>query len=374
MNSIGTLKSRKILLVDDDQSIRLSLSYYFRNKAGAFVALETAEQALGHLKEQAYDVIICDYRLPGMSGLGFFQELNRQTPGALKILITAFGNLDVALDAIRMGVHDFIMKPFQAATVEKSITGLIAKQEKETAAILVDGKMLKGAEGKRLEQLEFLLGKTSHQINNTLQGLLGSVEMALLEAKGDDPLKRRFDSILNGIELMMSLSKDLKWISRKIKAEPEVFDVFYLMERCISKYDDLIKKCGIVIQRHIGKQVIVNTDINYLTDIIDNVLLNAIQGLEENGKKHKILDIHIRNIGYTAQIIIVDNGIGMESDVVEKVFQKGFTNKAQGNGMGLYIVKRLVQEIGATINLKSEKGKGTVVDIILPQFCGEDQA
>lgn len=219
MTTKETLKSRRVLLVDDDQSIRLSLSYYFRKKVGSFMALETAEQALGHLQDQAYDVVICDYRLPGMNGLGFFQELNRRRSGSLKILITAFGNLEVALEAIKIGVHDLIMKPFQAATVEKSITGVIAKQEKESPGILVDGQMLREMEGKQLEQLEFLLGKISHQINNTLQVLWGNAEIGLLEVKENEDLKVRFNNIFNGLGQLSVLNKQLTCLGRALKAE-----------------------------------------------------------------------------------------------------------------------------------------------------------
>ncbi|MHB8068529.1 MAG: response regulator [Desulfobaccales bacterium] len=209
MTNKDILKNRRVLLVDDDQSIRVSLSYYFRRKVGFFAALETAEQALHHLQDQVYDVVICDYRLPGMNGLDFFQELNRHSPGALKIMVTAFGNLDLALEAIKIGVSDFIMKPFQAATMEQSIAGLIARREKEIAGILGDGKMPGETEGHRLEQMESLLRKVSHQLNNTLQVLLGNVEIGLWEAEDNERVRVRLENIFKGIGVMMGLSKQL---------------------------------------------------------------------------------------------------------------------------------------------------------------------
>lgn len=374
MTSKGMLKDRKILLVDDDQSIRLSLSYYFRNKVGAFLALETAEQGLAHLEDEAYDVIICDYRLPGMDGLGFFRELNRNGHQALKVLITAFGKLEVAVEAIKMGVHDFIMKPFTAATVEQSISGLIDKQEKEIAAILVDGKRLREMEGKEQEKLGFWLGQTSHRMNNLLQGLVGNAEMGLLEARESDPLKTRFDNILNGLEEVVGLNKNLTKISQTAKTEPERFDVVSLMERCISNYDDLLKQYGINIKRHFDEQLMVNTKRIYLADIIDNVLLNAIQAIYADSKQEKTLSVYINKLGSTIQIKIIDNGMGMEPEIIKKAVSGGFTTKPQGNGMGLYITHHLARRIGATISLESEKGKGTMVGIMLPPGYREDQS
>lgn len=374
MTSKGMLKDRKILLVDDDQSIRLSLSYYFRNKVGAFLALETAEHGLTHLKDEAYDVIICDYRLPGMDGLGFFQEVNRHNYQGLKILITAFGKLEVAVEAIKMGVHDFIMKPFTAATVEQSISGLIDKQEKEIAAILVDGKRVNGLKEEPHDKLNFYLGKTSHRMNNLLQGLVGNAEMGRLEARESNLLKTRFDNILNCLEQVMGLNKNMTSINKTLKTEPEKFDVVSLMERRISNYDDLVKRYGIDIKRHFEKEVIVNTKRVYLTDIIDNILLNAIQALYENTKNEKTLAVYIKKLGSTIQLIVIDNGTRMEPEVLKKAVSGGLTTKQEGNGMGLYITHHLANEIGATVSLESEKGKGTVVGITLPPFDWEEQS
>lgn len=374
MTSKETLKNRKILLVDDDQSIRLSLSYYFRNKAGAFLTLATAEQGLAHLKDEAYDVIICDYRLPGMDGLGFFREMNRCGHQALKILITAFGKLEVAVEAIKMGVHDFIMKPFTAATVEQSISGLIDKQEQEIAAILMDGKKLSEQKGKPQDKLEFYLGKTSHRMNNLLQGLVGNAEMGLLEARESNLLKTRFDNILIGLEQLIGLNKNMTFINNTLKIEPEMVDVSSLMESRICNYDDLIKRYGINIKRHFEKEVIVNTNRVYIADIIDNILLNAIQALYETTKNKKTLSIHVKKLGSSIKIIIIDNGPGMAPEVLKKAVSGGFTTKLRGNGMGLYITHYLAREIGATISLESKKGKGTFVEIKVPPCDVEDQS
>ena len=79
------LKKTKILLIDDDQYIRSSLEYYFKKKTLAFVTLESAEEALELIKHEAFDVIICDYKLPRMNGLDFFFHLYELQPEALRI-------------------------------------------------------------------------------------------------------------------------------------------------------------------------------------------------------------------------------------------------------------------------------------------------
>ncbi len=125
----GILKTRKVLLIDDDEWIRNALRYYFNKKASLFNAFDNAESALKHIKEESYDVVICDYKLPGMNGITFFKKLQEFCPGTIKILITAYGDDAIKSEAKEIGLHDFIEKPFSANTIEESVGNLIKERE-----------------------------------------------------------------------------------------------------------------------------------------------------------------------------------------------------------------------------------------------------
>ena len=75
-----TLKDMQILLVDDDESIRSSTTYYFRKKTHAFLTVETAEEALKLIDSLKWDIIISDYQLPGMNGIAFLDIIGRKYP------------------------------------------------------------------------------------------------------------------------------------------------------------------------------------------------------------------------------------------------------------------------------------------------------
>lgn len=120
----------KILLVDDDEWIRDSLSQFFEAEGCHLLALETAEEGVDALKSDSYDIIISDYRLPGMDGLEFFKLAGESHPDAIMILVTAYGNIDVACEATRIGIQDLIQKPFTTETIEKSLSRLIEKRKK----------------------------------------------------------------------------------------------------------------------------------------------------------------------------------------------------------------------------------------------------
>ena len=112
-----------VLLIDDDEWIRDSLSIFFESEGCAIVALETAEAGLTALKKDHYGVIIVDYRLPGMNGLQFLESVNQMAvrPQPIKILITAYGSDRVLREVERLGIDDFIPKPFSTSTLLGSL-------------------------------------------------------------------------------------------------------------------------------------------------------------------------------------------------------------------------------------------------------------
>ena len=125
MNLYHKLRKMKILLIDDDEWIRDSLSIFFESEGCYLEALETAEKGLEALKKQPYDIIMVDYRLPGMDGLDFLKQLNEVYPNVKKILITAYGNSALISEAMQVGIQDFIEKPFTTETIEASLSMLI---------------------------------------------------------------------------------------------------------------------------------------------------------------------------------------------------------------------------------------------------------
>jgi len=127
MDLLSKLKSVQILLVDDDKWIRDSLSIFFESEGCHLTALETAEEAMEALKKQAYDIIIADYRLPGMDGLEFLNQIQGSRPDAIKVLITAYRTPEVVCKAIRMGIRDFIDKPFTVEAIEECLARLIKR-------------------------------------------------------------------------------------------------------------------------------------------------------------------------------------------------------------------------------------------------------
>ncbi len=102
----------RILLVDDEKNIRLTVS---RALAPLEMPVETAadgEEALRKLEENGFSMLLLDLKMPGIDGMTVLEEVRRRWPNLLVVILTAYGSIDIAVDAMKMGAADFIQKPF----------------------------------------------------------------------------------------------------------------------------------------------------------------------------------------------------------------------------------------------------------------------
>jgi DNA-binding NtrC family response regulator len=133
MDLFNKLKSMEIMLVDDDEWIRDSLSVYFESEGCHLTALETAEEGMEEMKKRAYDILVTDYRLPGMDGLEFLKLIRAMQPHVMTILITAYRNDEIVREAKMLGIQDFIEKPFTTKIIEESLMRLVREHEQSAA-------------------------------------------------------------------------------------------------------------------------------------------------------------------------------------------------------------------------------------------------
>jgi CheY-like chemotaxis protein len=125
MNLFAKLKKLKIILIDDDEWIRDSMRIFFEYEGCNLVTRETAEEALEEIGKQKFDIIIADYKLPGMDGIEFFKRIQTSAGAPIKILITAYHSQSVADMVRETGIHDLIEKPFQPETIEATLSKLL---------------------------------------------------------------------------------------------------------------------------------------------------------------------------------------------------------------------------------------------------------
>lgn len=128
MDLFTKLRSMRLLLIDDDEWVRDSLRLFFESEGCHITALETAEEGLEVSASRHFNIIIVDYRLPGMDGLEFIKHLPASHADTLKILITAYASENLKYRARQSGFDEFIAKPFTTEIIEASLKHLITEQ------------------------------------------------------------------------------------------------------------------------------------------------------------------------------------------------------------------------------------------------------
>ncbi len=138
----------QLLIVDDEPSICWGLTKLGERMGHQVQAVSSAEQALQAVAEQSFDVIVLDVRLPGMDGLTAMTKLRESNCDARIVVITAHGNLSTAVEAVRQGAFEYLVKPFDLAVVERTLQRALQPPEPVADA------------SSRDEQVDGLVGKT----------------------------------------------------------------------------------------------------------------------------------------------------------------------------------------------------------------------
>ncbi len=110
-----------ILVVDDEPVARQSLSDILRLEGYSVTAVANGEQAVEHVRGHAVDLIVLDLKMPGMNGLDVVQVVNQISPDTEIILLTAYGSMESAVEALRQRVHDYLLKPASPGQILESV-------------------------------------------------------------------------------------------------------------------------------------------------------------------------------------------------------------------------------------------------------------
>jgi len=126
-----TSSPAKILIVDDEEAIRFTLEELLARDGYQVVAVESGERALAQIAEQPFDLALLDLKLKGIGGMEVLAALREQVLDTAVIVLTAHGSMDTAINALRQGAHDYLLKPTDAATLRESVRTALLKRERE---------------------------------------------------------------------------------------------------------------------------------------------------------------------------------------------------------------------------------------------------
>jgi len=368
----------QILVIDDEMGPRESLRMLLKPNYQVHTA-DCVETGLKLLKEKQPDTIVMDIRMPGISGIEGLRQIREIDPHLSVIMLTGFGALETAKEALRLGANDYIAKPFDAHEMQQVINRNVertrAHRTSENAAAEI--KELNNRLLQQLAQKERLaaLGQASaefvHDLGNPLTIVWGYVQL----------LARRLEK--SEEDESASSVKELKIIEQHVRtcrelltmwqgygnveaSPPRGVSVSATLREILKGLAPVADQKGIVFRVTICEDpCVLLGDALQLNRAIQNVLINAIQACPE---KSGIVTVSCTQKDFYVDLRVEDNGAGIPAAQLTKVFDPYFTTKqaASGTGLGLYITKKVIEDHNGSIKVESTPGVGTIFTIRLP--------
>jgi signal transduction histidine kinase len=371
----------QILVIDDEMGPRESLRMLLKPNYQVHTA-DCVEAGLKVLKEKQPDTIVMDIRMPGMTGIEGLRKIREIDPHLSVIMLTGFGALETAKEALRLGANDYISKPFDARemrdVISRNVERTRLQRTSESAAVEIkelNNRLLKElAQKERLASLGQASAEFVHDLGNPLTIVWGYVQMLAkkLEQKDNGATAEKSSSVkeLNIIEQNVRLCRELltMWQSYgSVEASPhKSISVSAILREVIKGVGAMAVQSGVEFKSEVGEDACTLVgDATQIQRAIQNVIINAIQAAAE--KKGKV-SVNCEQKDFYVDICVADNGPGILPAQMSKIFDPYFTTKQgkSGTGLGLYITKKVVEDHNGSIKVDSTPQVGSTFTIRLP--------
>ncbi len=372
----------QILVIDDEMGPRESLRMLLKPQYNVATA-DCVEAGIRLLKEKQPDTIVMDIRMPGMTGIEGLRKIREIDPHLSVIMLTGFGALETAKEALRLGANDYISKPFDAAemcdVIGRNVERTRVQRASEGAAAEIkelNNRLLKElAQKERLASLGQASAEFVHDLGNPLTIVWGYVQLLarkLEKAEKGGALADNATSVkeLNIIEQNVRVCRDLltMWQSYgSVEASPrKPISVSAIVREVIKGVGSMAAQNGTELKSNICEDACTLVgDSLQINRAIQNVLINALQAASET---RGIVAIDCTSKDFYVDIRVEDTGPGISEGQMSKIFDPYFTTKQgkSGTGLGLYITKKVVEDHNGSIKVDSTPGVGTTFTIRLP--------
>jgi len=371
----------QVLVIDDELGPRESLRMLLKPSYQVYTA-ENVETGLRILRDKKPDAVISDIRMPGTSGIDGLRKIREIDPHVAVIMLTGFGALETAKEALRLGANDYISKPFDAREMREVIGRNVERTRNQRIGVNaaaeireLNSRLLKElAQKERLASLGQASAEFVHDLGNPLTIVWGYVQLLAkkleLSEKENGAKNGTSAKELNIIEQNVRLCRELltMWQSYgSVEASPhKPISVTQIVREVVKGVGPMAVESGIEL-----RSTICNDPCTLLGDsvqimrAIQNVIINALQASSE---KQGPVEVSCTRKDFYVDVRVEDTGYGITQEQMAKIFDPYFTTKQgkSGTGLGLYITKKVVEDHNGSIKVDSKPQTGTVFTIRLP--------
>jgi two-component system sensor histidine kinase/response regulator len=369
-----------ILVIDDERGIREGCRRALTPLGYKVEVADTGAAGLRELREGSFDLILLDLMMPGMSGMEALDRIHEIDPDIVVIIITGYATVEAAVRTIKKGAYDFISKPFTSDDLS-----LVVSQGLEHRRLTLETKRLQAIEEEakelaranvELEKLDAMKSRfmltVAHELRAPVAAIQGYLGLILDGYAGDDEEEiigsahARCGELLEMIHDLLVLAhmkERVTGVKKKTVSVAKVLDEVAGLMRAEAQ------RKGLTLKVQVAKQPEMLADEEHLKQLWTNLLSNGIRYTPRGGSVVVSLDEEDgRIVG-----VVSDTGIGIAVDDIPRIFEEFYRTpqakqiEEHGTGLGLPIVKEIIETYGGSIEVESKLDEGTTFTFTLPR-------
>ncbi|WP_224242092.1 sensor histidine kinase [Hyalangium gracile] len=364
-----------MLITDDDTASRNTVAALLSPAGHIIRFAANGEEALAAAEQEPPDLVLLDVMMPGLDGFEVCRRLRTRLGADYVpiILITALDGRSDVVRGLEAGADDFLHKPVHGAELRARVSNLLkvrdyhrlVASERDRALAMVDELRQQVLRADRLATLGTFAAGVSHELNNIAQVMRGA-----LEAPANTT-----EEILNVRDILMHVGGHITELARTILniSRPKDQGVLEIdLSRTLDEVRNMLRLTGrtrhAIVDLVMPEQAcLIRANKVHAQQVFLNLLSNAADAVAD--RREPRIEIGVRaNPGGRVEAWVQDNGPGMPEEVLNRIFEPFFTTKptGSGSGLGLPVVKQLVESWGGTIQVQSKPGSGTRMVIDIP--------
>jgi len=373
-------KLGQVLVIDDErgprESLRMVLKYDYE-----MILAERVDAGIELLRDNDPDLVIMDIRMPEKSGIEGLQEIREINPNVSIIMLTGYGDLETAQQAIRFGANDYLQKPFDTDEIQAVVKKYVdlsklnsrKKQAQEELNKMTQSLSREVGKTNKLTSLGAASSELVRDLRNPLtiiRGYLDLLNYELKEKQEDatsDELGEYLDQIEKNVERCAELVESWRALGRFDFSQMQRLNLPKLMNDCFrdaAAHSDI--SFSVQVQGAEDQYEILGERLQ-IKRALQNLIDNAVTAVEREAEP--VITVFFALSNTEIDVKIRDNGCGVDTSKLRWIFEP-FDKTAtieKGAGLGLFITKKVIEEHRGTMGFESHVGEGSIVIMRLPQ-------
>lgn len=388
-------EAKSLLLVDDEDGIRRVLSLTLADAGWRVRTAENAEDALALFRAEPAPVVITDIKMPGMDGLDLLRALKALDPETEVILITGHGDIDLAIQGIKLDAADFVTKPIRDDALDIALSRArerramrrAIREHTEHLELLVAQKTRELLNAERLAAVGQTVAGLSHAIKNMASGLEGSLFLLRqgLDKDHRDYLEQGWEMLEANVQKLKGLSLDMLRFARPEELHRAPTDPAQPARQVVELLRPRAEAAGIALALEAAPGMpAALIDAEALHRCLLNLVGNALDACAAagfgpplsggqaddrlGGRPGGRVLVRVESLpGGGASYSVADNGCGIPEAERASLFTAFFSTKGSGgSGLGLMTTKKTVEAHGGSIHITSAENAGSEFIILIP--------